>query len=116
MTQVKSPPPTDQLLAEASTAAGTRYRFETEDTVVALFLQADRILAYRGDEVTPIATLRFGGPHSGAIWMEGKLVGEYHRDLDGKFILVEIEAGFKLPDSMREEDPVAHVVRRIRQK
>lgn len=103
-------PPTDQLLAEASTASGTRHKIDAEGTVVHLFLQTDRILAYRGDEATPMAVLRFGGPHSGAIWMSGELVGEYHKNLNGKFILVEIEEGFKLPDSMREEDPVAHAV------
>jgi hypothetical protein len=114
MTQYASLPTTDKLLSEAATAAGTRHKIEAGGTVVDLFLQSDRILAYRGDEDTPIAVLRFGGRYSGAIWMEGELVGEYHKNPDGQFILIEIEAGFKLPDSLRQEDPVAHVIKLIR--
>ena len=115
MTQGTTLPPISQLLTEAYTNAGTRHRIQLEGMVVDLFLQTDRILAYRDNEATPAAILRFGGPHSGAIWMNGEVIGEYHKNLDGRFMLVEIEEGFKLPDSMREQDPLAHVVNCLRQ-
>ena len=113
MLQYATPPPTDQLLSEASTATGIRYRIKDKGATIELVLQLDRILAYRGDEDRPVAVLRFGGPHSGAIWIDGQLVGEYDKGLDGEFVVIEIESGFKRPSSRRQEDPVAHLVRRV---
>ena len=110
MAPYASPPTTDQLLSEALTSSGVRRRIEAKGAAIELVLQIDRILAYRDDEDTPFAVLRFGGPHSGAIWMGGQLVGEYDKDSDGKFVIIEIEAGFKRPNSRRQEDPVAHLV------
>ena len=110
MTVYSSPPPTDQLLIKAATSAGSRCRINAKGTAIDLLLQADRILAYRGDEDVPFAVLRFGGPHSGAIWIDGQFVGEYDKNLAGNFVIVEIESGFKKPDSRREEDPVAHLI------
>ena len=114
MSLYSSPPTTDQLLTEASTSAGIRRRIRVKGAAIELVLQIDRILAYRDDEDTPFAILRFGGPHSGAIWIGGQLVGEYDKDRDGKFTIIEIEAGFKQPDSRRQEDPVAHLVNHVR--
>ena len=98
---------------EASTSAGIHRRFKVKEAAIELVLQMDRILAYRDDEDSPIAILRFGGPHSGAIWIGGQLAGEYEKDRDGKFTIIDIEAGFKQPDSKRHEDPVAHLVNRV---
>ena len=109
---LKAPPPTDELLKEAS-AAGTRHRIEHRGEVIALFLQSDRILAYRGDESAPFGWLRFGGPHSGAIWMGGDLVGEYYKDINGEFFVMEVEDGF-LTGTRRTEDPVAYLIERAR--
>ena len=106
---------TDQLLTEASTSVGSRHRINADGVSIELFLQYDRILMYRDDEDKPFATLRFGGPHSGAIWIMGQLVGEYDKDRDGNFIITDIEMGFKQPDSTRQQDPVAHLVRRLQQ-
>ena len=110
MSTQASPPPADELLAEASTATGTRYKIVAKGTDVELVLQGDRILVYRGDEDAPFGILRFGGPHSGAIWIRGELVGEYDKDTTGKFVIIEIKAGFKQPASRRQEDPVAYLV------
>ena len=101
-------PTTDELLREAFTASGpgVRHRIEAEGAAFELVIQGDRILVYRGNEGRPFATLRFGGPHSGAIWIGEQLVGEYDKDREGKFVVVDIEEGFKLPDSRRREDPV----------
>ena len=106
-------PTTDELLKQASTAAGRRYLISVDNDVIALFLQSDRILAYRGEEPTPFGFLRFGGPHSGAIWMKGNLIGEFDKNLDGEFFIVEIEDGFISPESRRQEDPVAFLLERI---
>lgn len=107
---LKAPPPTDELLREASASRSVRCLVESQGGSIALFLQPDRILAYRGEETTPFGVLRFGGPHSGAIWLRGDLIGEYDKDLDGEFIIVEIEDGFMEPETRRKEDPVAFLI------
>ena len=106
-------PTTDQLLNDAATAnpMSVRRHIEVNGTPLDMILQMDRILVYRGDEDTPFAILRFGGPHSGAIWIDGQFVGEYDKDMDGNFVVIEVEAGFKQPDSRRQEDPFAHLVK-----
>lgn len=106
-------PTTDQLLYDAATANPkiVRQRIEVQGMPLDLILQMDRILVYRDDENEPFAILRFGGPHSGAIWIDGQFVGEYDKDRDGNFVVVEVEAGFKQPDSKRLEDPFAHLVK-----
>ena len=113
MQQYTSPPTTDELLTEASTGGGIRRRIDAPGASIDLVLQLDRILAYRDGEAMPFAVLRFGGRHSGAIWIGGELVGEYAKDSDGKFVIIEIEAGFKQPASRRHEDPVAHLINRM---
>ncbi len=107
---LQAPPPTDELLREASASRGVRRLIESQGGIIALFLQSDRILAYRGEETTPFGVLRFGGPHSGAIWLKDNLIGEYDKDLDGAFIIVEIEDGFMEPETRRKGDPVAFLI------
>ena len=75
-----------------------------------LVVYGDRILAYLGEREMPVAVLRFGGPYSGTIWVDGELVGEYDKDQEGKFLVTEIEEGFKRPQSRRQLDPVAHII------
>ena len=113
MTLAKNPPDTDQLLTQAAKSTGVRYHVEVKGNVLELVLQIDRVLIYRGDEPTPIAVLRFGGPHSGAMWLNNQLIGEYDKDREGKFVVTEIESGFKRPNSRRHEDPVVHIIRQL---
>lgn len=103
-----SPPETGQLLADASRAVGARHRLR--EVGMDLVVQSDRILAYRDEEEMPVAVLRFGGPYSGTIWVAGELIGEYEKDGEGKFLVTEIEAGFKVPQSRRRLDPLAHIL------
>jgi hypothetical protein len=110
MPTYSSPPTTDRLLTDASTSAGVRHRIKVNGAEIDLVVQMDRILAYRDEEDMPIAVLRFGGPHSGAIWIGERLVGEYEKDQEGQFVVTEIEAGFKRPTSRRQEDPVVHLI------
>ncbi len=107
---MQAAPPTDELLEKAASNPGFRRLVDLDGEQVALFLQSDRILAYRGEEVTPFGLLRFGGPHSGAIWMDGQLIGEYDKTLDGEFFVVEVEDGFLSPELRRKEDPVAYLI------
>ena len=106
-------PTTEQLLTDAATAnpMSVRRRIEVHGMPLDMILQIDRILVYRGDEDKPFAVLRFGGPHSGAIWIDGQFVGEYDKDNEGNFVVVDVESGFKQPDSRRLEDPFAHLVK-----
>ena len=110
MVQQASTPSTDELLREASSTNGRRHRIHSPSGVIALFVQSDRILAYRGEEPSPFGLLRFGGPYSGAIWIGDELIGEYGKTFDGSFFVVEIEDGFLTPDSRREEDPLAFLI------
>ena len=107
---MQAAPPTDELLETAASNPGFRRLVDLDGEHVALFLQADRILAYKGEEAAPFGLLRFGGPHSGAIWMGGQLIGEYDKTLDGEFFVVEVEDGFLAPESRRKEDPVAYLI------
>ena len=110
MTAFGKAPTTDELLWEASQAASIRHRVEFEGLALELLLQMDRILVYREGEQRPIATLRFGGPFSGAIWINEQLVAEYHKDRDGQFVVTDIAEGLKLPESRRRKDPVQHLL------
>lgn len=106
-------PTTEQLLNDAASAnpLNVRRRIEVNGMPLDMILQMDRILVYRGNEDKPFAILRFGGPHSGAIWIDGQFVGEYDKDGDGNFVVIEVESGFKQPESIRHEDPFAHLIR-----
>ncbi len=110
MSAYVSPPTTGKLLEDALSSTGARYKFRGVEAEMDLVVQGDRILAYLGEREMPVAVLRFGGPYSGTIWVDGKLVGEYEKDREGNFLVTEIEAGFKRPQSRRQLDPVAHII------
>ena len=106
-------PDMDQLLTGDPDPVGLRHRVQGPRLGLDLIVQSDRILAYRDEEERPVAVLRFGGPYAGAagtIWVSGELVGEYEKDREGNFMVTEIEAGFKVPQSRRQLDPVAHIL------
>ena len=105
-----SAPTADQLLADASNSVGARHRLRGVGAEMDLVVYGDRILAYCDEEEMPVALLRFGGPFSGTIWVGGELVGEYEKDKEGEFLVTEIEAGFKRPQSRRRLDPVFHLM------
>ena len=109
-------PTFSELLTEASLNPTRRQIFDVAGIPVAIYLQSDRIHVYRGSDQEPFATLRFGGPYSGAIWINGEVSGEYEKDSDGRFIVTEIDSGFRMPDSRREQDPVSHVLEVLRDR
>ena len=104
-------PTTDELLQQAASTVGMRRLVYSSDTLITLFLQSDRILAYRGEESTPFGFLRFGGPRSGAIWMNGEVIGEYDKNIEGEFVVVEVEDGF-LAGHQQRQDPLDYLIQR----
>ena len=103
-------PTIEELLPETSTYPPIRRFIDADGIQVSIFLQPGRIYLYRDEEQKPFATLRFGGPHSGAIWINDELAGEYERSPSGQFIVTEIAAGFRKLDSRREQDPISHLI------
>lgn len=116
MSFTSSYPTISELLTEASLNPTRRQTLDVAGTPVAIYLQPDRIHVYRDNDPEPFATLRFGGPHSGAIWIDGEVAGEYEKDSDGRFIITEIDSGFRMPDSRRERDPVRHILEVLRDR
>ena len=57
--------------------------------------------------------LRFGSSHSGALWLEDDLIGEFRRESTGSFVVVEIEDGFKRPDPIDGTDPIMYLLDRL---
>lgn len=104
-------PTTDELLQQAASTLGMRRLVHSSHSLITLFLQSDRILVYRGEEPTPFGLLRFGGPRSGAIWMDGQVIGEYDKDLEGEFVVVEVEDGF-LAGHQQRQDPLEYLIQR----
>ena len=109
-------PTIDELLNEASNSPAIRRRIEDDVINVAMFVQPDRIHVYQGNDHEPFATLRFGGPYSGAIWIGDELTGEYHKDTNGQFVVIDIASGFRKPDSRRQQDPLVHLLEVLREK
>ena len=101
---------TDQLWMEAVALHGEPRRYKLPDPEFELFLQHDRICLFRSQDESPIGIIRFGGPCSGAIWLAGRLVGEYDKTLEGQYILIQVEDGFRIPESKQEKDPLTHLM------
>ena len=88
-------------------------RIKVQGAGIEIIVQFDRACLYKDDDEFPVGQLQFGGPRSGAIWFGEQLIGEYDKGVDGEFFLIEVENGFKRPDSKRQEDPLAHLVGRM---
>ena len=89
------------------------HRIRLQDAGIDVIVEIGQACLYLDGDHLPRACLRFGGPRSGAIWFDRDLIGEYDKDLDGEFVLVEVENGFKLPGSQRREDPFNHLFSRV---
>lgn len=107
-------PTAEELLKEAAETSGARRKVKFKGIALELHLQDDRILVYREEDVRPIAVLRFGGPYSGTIWLNDQLIAEYGKDHEGHFMITDIQAGFKLPNTRRRDDPVHHLLGQLR--
>ena len=107
---------TDDLWQQAVCLREGPRRIRVQEGEIELILQFDRVCLYLRDDEFPVAHLQFGGPRSGAIWFGEELIGEYDKNPAGEFVLIEISRGFKLPDSRRQEDPLAHLVSRVQRE
>ena len=108
------------LMTEAlSKAAGedAPKRFEVEigkGRNADLVVFGNRINVFLESSENPVATLRFGGPHSGALWLGDNLIGEFIKEhTTGTFMVVEIENGFKKPIPIEGKDPIRYLLERL---
>ena len=65
------------------------------DRRVDLLVHRDRIDFFLESDEEPVAVLRFGSSYSGALWLSGDVIGEFHKDPKGPYVVVEIQEGFK---------------------
>ena len=108
-------PPTMEALSKAAAEDVVR-KFEVKigkDRTAGLVVLLDRINVYLESSERPVAVLRFGSPYSGALWLDGDLVGEFRREPKGDFVVVEIEDGFKRPIPIEGEDPIRYLLDRV---
>jgi hypothetical protein len=85
-----------------------------ENHTADLVVLRDRINVYLESSEKPVAVLRFGSRHSGALWQDGNLIGEFRRESPGSFVVVEIEDGFKRPTPIEDTDPLEYLLHRLR--
>ena len=114
MALLQTLPSTDALSQAA--VEGTGRRFEValgEDATANLFVLRDRVHVYLGTGDTPVAVMRFGSLHSGALWVFDSLIGEFGREPAGSFTVTEIEDGFKRPLPIYDIDPIEYLLERL---
>ena len=105
---------TETLSKAAGEETATRVEVKFgEGRTVDLVVFRDRINLYLESSQKPVAVLRFGSPNSGALWLRGDLIGEFRREHDGGFVVVEIEDGFKRPIPIEDTDPVGYLLNRL---
>ena len=107
-------PPTTEVLAQATGGDVVKYEVSIGDDCRAdLVVFRDRINVFLESSERPKAVLRFGGPASGALWLEGDLIAEFMKEPAGKFVVVEIEDGFKKPGLKEDTDPIRYLLDRL---
>ena len=108
------PPTTEALSKAAGEDVGKRFEVRIGKNRNADFVVLrDRINVYLESSEMPVAVLRFGSSHSGALWLEDDLIGEFRRESTGSFVVVEIEDGFKRPDPIEGTDPIMYLLDRL---
>ena len=114
MAPLTAPPTIDVLSRAAWEEVGKKFAVKVRNDLTAdLVAISGRVNIFLESSEEPVAVLRFGGPHSGALWMGGVLIGEFNQDPTGSFVVVEIEDGFKRPGRIRGKDPIAYLLDRL---
>lgn len=114
MVPLPAPPTIDVLSRAAYEEVGKKFAVKVRDDRTAdLIAISGRVNIFLGSNEEPVAVLRFGGPHSGALWIGGELIGEFNQDHTGSFVVVEIEDGFKRPGRIENSDPIAYLLERL---
>ena len=80
-------------------------RVQMKKSKMEVIVESNNAFLYRKNDELPTRHLRFAGFHSGAIWMEKDVIGEYYMNSQGKFEITEIENGFKIPGSGTSRTP-----------
>ena len=114
MAMLTGSPMTETLSKAADEVVVKKYEVNIdEDRTADLVVLPRRINIYLESSDMPVAVLRFGGPHSGALWLKGDLVGEFSRKPAGSFEVVEIQDGFKKPEALECTDPIKYLLDRL---
>jgi hypothetical protein len=72
----------------------------------------DRIEFLNRGEEEPFGLIVFGGPQSGAIWLNENFIGEYEV-IDKKSIITPVENGRRNIDATSEGDPITYLLERV---
>lgn len=115
MARLAEPLTTEALSKAAGEDAPKKFEVEIGNNRNAdLVVFGNRINVFLQSSESPVATLRFGGPFSGALWLGGALVGEFIKEhTTGAFVVVEIEDGFKKPNPIEDKDPIRYLLERL---
>ena len=109
-------PPSTEALSRAIDIEATR-KIEVKfgnDRKADLLVYRDQVNVFLESSDEPVATLRFGSSYSGALWLAGDVIGEFHKDpRGGPFTVVEIQDGFKKPHPKKNVDPIAYLLERL---
>ncbi len=108
--------PTTEVLSKAADGdVVRRYAVSVGGNRAAdLVVFRQRINVYLESSEEPVAVLRFGSSHSGALWLQGDLIGEFQKESAGSFVVFEIEDGFKRPVPKEGVDPIGYLLERLR--
>ena len=114
MAMLTGSPMTETLSKAAGEEVVKKYEVDIgENRRADLVVFRGRINIYLESSDTPVAVLRFGSPHSGALWLEGDLVGEFSREPAGAFEVIEIQKGFKSSETLESTDPIEYLLNRL---
>ena len=80
---------------------------------VNLLIHREQIDFFLESTEEPVAVLRFGSSYSGALWLSGDVIGEFHKAPKGPFVVVEIQDGFKKPHPVEDVDPIEYLLDRL---
>ena len=114
MSTLAAPPKTETLSRVAGEQVVRKYGVSIGDGRIAdLVVLPQRVNIYLESGEEPVAVLRFGSLYSGAMWLQGNLMGEFSMKPTGSFVVVEIEDGFKRPTPVEDVDPLQYLLDRL---
>lgn len=115
MTLLAAPPSTESLSRAMDREATKKIEVKFGKNQKAdLLVHRDQVNVFLESSDEPVAKLRFGSSYSGALWMAGDIIGEFHKDpRGGPFTVVEIQDGFKKPHPRENVDPIEYLLERL---
>ena len=114
MATLTESPTTETLSKAAGEEVVQKYEVTIgEDCTADLVVFRRRINIYLESSEKPVAVLRFGSLYSGALWLKGELIGEFRREPEGSYVVVEVEDGFKKSPPLVGTDPIEYLLNRL---